>query len=46
MTDDFRISPETMALATLAGRLANAVFDKALEGDSEGFEAEADAALA
>ena len=46
MTDDIGLSSETLAQAKLAGRLANAVFDKALEGDSEGFEVEADAALA
>ncbi len=46
MSDDLKLSPETAALAGLAGRMVNATFDKALEGDLDGFDAEVDAAMA
>lgn len=46
MNDDLKLSPETAALAALAGRVANAAFDKALEGDLDGFDTEVDNAMA
>lgn len=45
MSDELDLPPETKALAKLVGRVANAAFDKALEGDVEGFEVEVDAAM-
>lgn len=46
MSDELKLSPETAAFAGLAGRVANAAFDNALEGDLDGFDAEVDAAMA
>ena len=45
MSDELDLPPETKALARLVGRVANAAFDKALEGDVEGFEVKVDAAM-
>lgn len=46
MSDDLEHSPETQAKARLAGRVANAVFDKGLSGDLADFDAKVDDALA
>jgi hypothetical protein len=45
MADDPQLSPETAALAAMAGRVVNATLDKALTGDLHGFEADVDAAM-
>ena len=46
IADDLKLSPETAALAALAGRVVNASLDKGLTGDLDAFDAEVDAAIA
>jgi ankyrin repeat protein len=46
MSDDLQLSPETAALAALAGSVINATLDRGLAGDLEGFDADVDAAMA